>query len=78
MISVTKGIFKKLFSPQSPKRGGTHYVIEIFNSFFFKLDTRSYIPFVLCCLNSLSTAVLLTMNDPEALVPWELESTCVV
>lgn len=79
MIIVTKGIFKKLFSPQSPSsRGGTHYVIEIFNSFFFKLDTSSYIPFILCYLDSLSTAVLLTMNDPKALVPWELENTCVV
>lgn len=78
MISVTKGIFKKLFSPQSPSRGGTHYVIEIFNSFFFKLDTSSYIPFILCYLDSLSTAVLLTMNDGKALVPWELESSCVV
>lgn len=72
MISATKEIKKKLFSPQSPSRGGTHYVIEIFNSFFFKLDTSSYTPFVLCCLDSLSTAVLLTMNDPEALVPWEV------
>lgn len=29
--------------------------------------------FILCYLDSLSTAVLLTMNDPKALVPWELE-----
>lgn len=70
MISVTKGIFKKLFSPQSPSTGGPHYVIEIFNSFFFKLDTSNYIPFILCYLDSLSTAVLLTMNDPKALVSW--------
>lgn len=58
MIIVAKGIEKKLFPPQSPPpRGGTHYVIEIFNSFFFKLDTSRNILIILSCPDSLSTAV---------------------
>lgn len=70
----SKGGLKKLLSPQSPPpRGGTHYVIEIFNSFFFKFDASSYVPFILSDLDSLSTAVLLIMSDPQALVPWESE-----
>lgn len=40
--------------------------IEIFNPFFFKLDTSHYIPLILSHRDSLSTAVLLTMNDPNA------------
>lgn len=83
-MSVQQRELKKLFSLQSP-RGGTHYVIEILNSFFFKLDTSRYISFILSYLDSLSTDVLLTMNDSQALVDCPLgfgestwRHTCVI
>lgn len=61
---------KKLFSPQSlpPLRRKTHHVIEIFSSFFFKLDSSLHIPFFSAGESLLRSAVLLTLNDPEALV----------
>lgn len=37
--------------------------LKLLNSFFFKLDTSRYISFILSYLDSLSTDVLLTMND---------------
>lgn len=42
-----------IFSPQSPSRGETYYVTEIFSPLFFNLDVSLPIPFILSYLDSL-------------------------
>lgn len=62
-----------MFSPQSPPlRREMHYVTELCSSLFFKLDTSPHIPFILSYRDPLRIAVLLTLNDPQALVDCPL------
>ena len=63
-LKKKKRELKKLFSPQSlpPLRRKTHHVIEIFSSFFFKLDTSLHIPFILSCSDSFKNCCFV---DPE-------------
>lgn len=64
LFKKKKRELKKLFSPQSlpPLRRKTHHVIEIFSSFFFKLDTSLHIPFILSCSDSFKNCCFV---DPE-------------
>lgn len=69
MVGVTMGIEHICFPHKLLLPGEKfHHVVEILSSLFFKLGTSRYTPFVLSCLDSLRIAVLLTMNDPKALV----------